>query len=425
MLESPLPSDLRDLLLERSGGNPFYLEELVSLLAEAGVVEREGFPIGSSPGDLPATLRGLVSARIDGLTGLARSTLEDAAVVGRTGSLATLVALGEARGEPNTTVVVNDLAARDLITLDDEEWGFRSDIVREVAYDTLTKAERARRHARVGDWLMEQRRKLGREDEDLEQIAYHLSVTAELALELGNIDGVPADIRHRALKAIERAAMRVVQRDQHLAARGLLDRAFKLLESDDRPNRNRVLLHRARASASLRDLASARADVDEVLKQVAPDDVATRAGALAALGLIEQSEGAFAASSKCLQEAVELWRAEGDLAGAADALRLSGMTKLFSGDPDGAEQPIAESLEAFREIGDRRGEAWALQNLAWISFVRGEMTDAEERLDESAAAFRAVARSRRPRLGLGPAGIRALLPGPLRRGWRAGTVDPR
>jgi class 3 adenylate cyclase/tetratricopeptide (TPR) repeat protein len=381
MLESPLPSDLRDLLLERSGGNPFFLEELVSLLAEAD---------GGMAGDLPATLRGLVAARIDGLASSARSTLEDAAVVGRTGTIAALVAMGEARGEPEVTVELNDLAARDLITLDGAEWSFRSDLVREVAYDTLTKAERARRHARVGEWLAEQRRKVGREDEDLEQIAYHFAVTAELALELGVIDGVPADVRWRALKAIERAALRVEQRDQHLAARNLLDRAFRLLDADDRYNRHRVLIHRAKASGHLRDLPNARRDVEAVLAELGPEDRVTRASALAARGLIEQGESAWEASAASLKEAVQLFQAEDDVAGAADALRLWGMTKLFSGDAEGAEQPIAESLEAFRALGDRRGEAWALQNLAWIAFTRGEMSDAEERLDESAAAFRAV-----------------------------------
>jgi len=381
MLETPLSSELRDLLLERSGGNPFFLEEMVALLAEAD---------GGLGGDLPATLRGLVAARIDGLTPAARSTLEDAAVVGRTGTVNTLEALGHARGEPDAAPVVSDLAARDLLMLEGDEWEFRSDLVREVAYDTLTKAERARRHARVGEWLTEQRRKVGREDEDLEQIAYHFAATAEIVLELGAIDGVPADVRYRALKAIERAAMRVMEREQHLPARALLDRAAKLLDPHDDYNRNRVRLYRAKAAAGMHDLPAARLDVDAVLAEVKAADASTRARALATRGHIEQLEGRFAESVASLTEAVDLFHADGDDAGAADALRQLGMTKLRSGDADAAEQPIAESLEAFRAIGDRRGEAWALQNLAWIAFTRGEMTDAEERLDESAATFRAI-----------------------------------
>jgi class 3 adenylate cyclase/tetratricopeptide (TPR) repeat protein len=391
MLESPLSSDMRDVLLERSGGNPFFLEELVALLAEAGVLEGEGrLRFGADETrELPATLRGLVAARIDALPNSARNALEDAAVVGRTGALATLVSMGEARGDATAADAVADLAARDLITLDDDEWNFRSELVREVAYDTLTKAERARRHARVGAWLAERRRD-GREDEDLEQVAFHLGAAAELTMELGQVDGVPTDIRPRALKAIERAAMRVVSREQHLSAVALLDRAFTLLDPGDLANRNRVLLHRGRALAQLRDLTRARQDVDAVLANATADDRCSRAGALTTLGLVQQYEGDFAASSASLEEAVSLWQAEGAMADAADALRHWGMTKLFAGDSDGAERPIAESLEAFREIGDRRGEAWALQNLAWLAFVRGELSAAEERLDVSAAMFTAI-----------------------------------
>ena len=60
-------------LLDRASGNPFFLEELVSWLDGSGSTE------------LPATLRGLVAARLDGLTRAERDVLEDAAVLGSTG----------------------------------------------------------------------------------------------------------------------------------------------------------------------------------------------------------------------------------------------------------------------------------------------------------------------------------------------------
>ena len=192
MIESPLPTRLREELLERSGGNPFFLEELVALLAEAGVLETE-WDLRSSDtgfGDLPATLRGLVAARIDGLSPASRSTLEDAAVIGPTGAVGMLESLAEARGEPSPTAPLDDLANRDLISIVDGEWSFRSDVVRQVAYDTLTKAERARRHARIGEWLADARGP-GREDEDFEMMAHHFACAAEITIELGAIDGVP------------------------------------------------------------------------------------------------------------------------------------------------------------------------------------------------------------------------------------------
>ena len=71
-------------MLERSGGNPFFVEELVAYVQDS---ERAG---NASVGegrlrDLPATLHGLVAARLDALEPAERSLLEDCAVIGGTG----------------------------------------------------------------------------------------------------------------------------------------------------------------------------------------------------------------------------------------------------------------------------------------------------------------------------------------------------
>ena len=82
----PAPSSTTGLataLLDRSGGNPFFLEELVTLLGEAGMVG--GGRRRTAIVELPDTLRGLVAARLDGLTADERRVLDDCAVLGRRG----------------------------------------------------------------------------------------------------------------------------------------------------------------------------------------------------------------------------------------------------------------------------------------------------------------------------------------------------
>ena len=76
--ESRLPRRLADQLLDRSGGNPFFLEELASLVCDTAETD-DDLP------DLPDNIRGLVAARIDTLSPGERATLEDAAVLGRSG----------------------------------------------------------------------------------------------------------------------------------------------------------------------------------------------------------------------------------------------------------------------------------------------------------------------------------------------------
>jgi class 3 adenylate cyclase/tetratricopeptide (TPR) repeat protein len=386
------PPDLRDILLERSGGNPFFLEELVSLLTEAGVLhhdDRGRLNDTRMAQELPATLRGLVAARLDALPPLERAVLEDAAVLGHAGPVAPLTVLAAARGDGDIASVLRTLADKDLLhVLADGEFEFRSELVREVAYETLTKAERARRHAALAEWLTENARKTDREDEFLEQLAHHYGAAAELAQELGSIPGVAEDICDIALNAIERAAVRAKQRDMHAVSIPLLDRALRLLPpGPGRPVR-RVLLERARAKALLHELDGARRDLDEVWHQIEGGvHPRSRAKALTVQGHIQQAQGDLAASAASLDEAIEAWRELEDPAGEAEALSLRGMTSLFGGEAEAAEAAIRRALEVFRSLGARREEAWALWNLAWISFEQGDLPRAEERLEKSSAAF--------------------------------------
>jgi class 3 adenylate cyclase/tetratricopeptide (TPR) repeat protein len=393
---------IRDLLLERSGGNPFFLEELASLLIETGVageqpdtgVSGRGRADALQPpelrGELPATLRGLIAARLDGLNGRERGLLEDAAVIGRTGMVEALAALAEARGEDTPSELLHDLVVADLLRTDGAEFSFGSDMVREVAYETLTKAERARRHSTVGLWLSQRSRQLDRESEEVESVAYHFGVAARLLLEVGHVDGVPGDIATLALDALLRAVTRAERRDLSVAAIRFLDDALPLT-AGDAGARMRVLLRRARVRAVAGDNTGARADLDQARSEASDrSDQTVLARCLVVEGEIEQREGRFTNAVSTLREAVAAFRRMDDEAGAAEATRRMGMVLLMVNDIDAAENLITEALNSARDLGLRQDEAWALQNLAWIAYTRGQMAPAEERLQESIQTFSEV-----------------------------------
>ena len=371
-----------ELLAERSGGNAFFLEELAALFneQEKGTAAQE---------NLPATLRGILAARLDSLTAEERHLLEDAAVIGRVGELEALEALGQARGDHNALLAAKSLASRDLIELDDPMWSFRSNVLQEVAYETLTKAERARRHARLAAWLTEHRCRLGREDEELENVAHHWSVAATLAQGLGAVPGLPDDLSDRAREWLERSMQRARQRELPLSGLKLVEHARQLLDADDVEGDHRTRLYRASARAAVRDLSGAREDIEAVLaasgeRAASPEH---KARALTILGDIEQKESKFGRSIETLSRAVEAWRPLGNKLEEGETLRLRGMTLVLQGKPIEAEEDIKAALAAFREVGDRRGEAWALQALAWASFSTGHAQDCERRLDASQEAF--------------------------------------
>src|SRR2546423_7785790 len=121
--------EVRQMIVDRSGGNPFFLEELAALLADSGLnLEEMSLTSTGERGlnELPATLRGLLAARLDTLTGEERSVLEDAAVMGRTGPVDALAALAANRGRPEPGPAIDSLVSKELLVIDNAECGFKS-----------------------------------------------------------------------------------------------------------------------------------------------------------------------------------------------------------------------------------------------------------------------------------------------------------
>jgi class 3 adenylate cyclase/tetratricopeptide (TPR) repeat protein len=370
---------LTSVLVERSGGNAFFLEELASLVKAEGGKARE----------LPATLRGILAARLDHLPPAERGVVEDAAVLGRDGEIDGLRAMAEARGAGDIDRALERLHERDLLEVEDVSWTFRSNLLQEVAYETLTRAERARRHAVAAAWLVDHRCRQGREDEEVENVAHHWSSAAELARGLGDVRGLPDDLNARAREWLDRAMRRAQQRELHKSGLALVEHARSLMDPDDVDADHSTRLYRASARAAVRDLAGAREDLEAVTsakgeRAPSPERMAE---ALTVLGDVEQKESRFERSVETLTRAVSQWRLLGDRGGEAEALRLRGMARVLSGRPEESEEDIEAALAAFRESGNRRGEAWALQALAWASFLSGHAQECDRRLDESQAVF--------------------------------------
>jgi class 3 adenylate cyclase/tetratricopeptide (TPR) repeat protein len=394
LAESELAPEVRQQLLDRGGGNPFYLEELVALVSAA-----DGTPSGPREGreatlDLPDTLRGLVAARIDGLSASERSTVEDAAVWGRTGPVAALERMAEAIRGGWVATVLEALVDQEILVVEGARWSFRSDLIREVAYSTLTKADRARRHYGIAAYL-EQASPDRHEatERTVDVIAFHYAAAAELVEELGPVDQVPPDITSKALDWLEEAGRRAQVTQVLTVAQRLYAQAIALHgdvgdDPDQQARHVRLLLGRAQAQAGLRQLDGARYDLERAMALTrALGDRHAEAKALLVRGDVEQKAGELEQAATTLGEAEARFAELGDTGEMAEALRFRGMTYIFQGAHDDAERCISRALEAYRSLGDRRGEAWALQNLAWISYMGGQAGEAEERLTESADLF--------------------------------------
>jgi len=392
LLAGDAPDDVRALLLDRSGGNPFFLEELVSLLGETGMVG--GAPrTDSGFRDLPDTLRGLVAARLDALPGNERQTLVNAAVWGRRGLIEALEKMIE-KEDPSGAAAAEalaGLAAKEVLLVEGRRWSFHSDLVRDVAYGTLTKGDRARKHAGIATHLQDHPG-AAPDERVVDIVAYHFAIAATLSAEMGEVDDLRPDIGERALHWVSEAARRADRADLHQNAARLYGQAVELanLLGDDAAATN-ALLGRANALTEQRELAPARADVGRAMAAAeSTGDRSVLARSLLVLGDIEWREGDHAAAVVTLDRAVAVFQEIGDRQGLARALRSRGMADLMVGAHGDAPVSLEAALAASREVGDTRGEAWALQNLAWIAFVDGDPEQAEQRLDQSIAKFQEI-----------------------------------
>ena len=158
--DGELPESVAELLAERSGGNPFFLEEAFRDLVERGVLERRngGWELAVSEDELsiPAVVQGTLQARLDRLDRPTRDVLSIAAVIGRTFGLPLLERLVD---RDQLMQALTDLQRLDLIVekrrRPNPEYRFRHGLVQEVAYASLVDTQRRKLHKRVGEALEE------------------------------------------------------------------------------------------------------------------------------------------------------------------------------------------------------------------------------------------------------------------------------
>ncbi|TML32030.1 MAG: hypothetical protein E6G24_11180 [Actinobacteria bacterium] len=238
LLAGDLPGGLRDLVLERAEGNPFFVEEVLETLIDRRLLQREngGWTLAELPPDfdVPDSVQAVLSSRIDLLEPTEKEALQAAAVIGRvfwSGPVYELV-----QGEPDLRV----LEERDFVRrrsgsamAGEREYAIKHALTREVAYASLPKARRARLHAAFAAWL----ERLGEDRDDLASLlAHHYAeaVRPEDADLVWSGDEADAErLRAKAVIWLRRAAALATTRYEMEDTLALLQQALEL-EPDDR-----------------------------------------------------------------------------------------------------------------------------------------------------------------------------------------------
>src|SRR4051812_28598246 len=207
-----MPGAARGAIAVQAQGIPLYAVETVRMLIDRDVVQPiDGvYRLVGDLGELsvPATLQSLLAARLDTLEPGARTLVSDAAVLGGTFPAEALISVSK-QPEDEVRRLLADLVRREVFAVQADplspergQYGFVQGMLRQVAYETLSRRERKARHLVVADHLI--RVFSGGGEEVSEVVARHLVD----ALEAVPDDADVPEIRDRAVTALQRAAER-------------------------------------------------------------------------------------------------------------------------------------------------------------------------------------------------------------------------
>ncbi|CAN5415252.1 adenylate/guanylate cyclase domain-containing protein [soil metagenome] len=376
-----LPERLRASILERSEGNPFFVEELIRMLIDRGWVVREGDHWVASgtirEAEVPDTLRGLLLARIDRLADEARRVLRMASVIGRDIPVRLLESVtGDAAGTGRALGMAEAAGLVRFAAAEPEPvYRFRHALIQEAAYDSLLRSDRRRLHREIGEALEE--RGADRREDQAPVLGLHCERAGD------------AERGVRYLHAAGRDALR--RRATH-EARELLDRAARLL--DDAPEstewerrRIEVAIDRIAAGVGVSTLAADLAIIADASSR------AERLGDERLIGLVAARE----AGSRAIHSQMR------DVAGMKDVIARAREIGQRLGDPE--ILAIPQALHAMVLIGEgRRREALApLQEAIDLlerfvvneaSFYAGRLATTLAELGDFEVAERVVRRAR-------------------------------
>jgi class 3 adenylate cyclase/tetratricopeptide (TPR) repeat protein len=251
---SVLSAETQTALLERAGGNPLYTEQFVRMLGE-----------GASPGsDLPETVQALIAARLDTLAPEFKSLLHDASVLGKVFWTGALAEMGE-RTRDDVLSGLRELVRREFVRparvssmRDEEEFSFWHVLVRDVAYQQIPRAARARKHVQAAEWIEQVSE--GRLGDHAEFLAYHYAQALELVRASGTGDTAGLDERFVRFSVL--AGDRAMNLDVGVAEAAYRRALAAVVEPHARPA---VLVKLAGALGELGKLVEAEAAYEEAV----------------------------------------------------------------------------------------------------------------------------------------------------------------
>jgi class 3 adenylate cyclase/tetratricopeptide (TPR) repeat protein len=380
-----LPSEVRDRILVRAEGIPLYAVETVRMLLDRGLLVQDGAAYVLTGTvetlEVPETLHALIAARLDGVSSDERKLLQDAAVLGKTFTKDAVAAL--TGRELDVEALLVGLVRKEILGVQSDprspehgQYGFLQDLVRHVAYETLSKRERRARHLAAAEYL----RTAFADDEDevVEVIAAHYLAADETAPDADDA----AEIRGKAHEMLVRAGERAESLAAAAEARRYFEKAAELTEV---PSEKGGTLHRAAEMASrAADLESARVLFEQAIALFEEQgDTHAAARSHWRLARVDTSAGRHDESLARMEQAFAILSTEEqseDLALIAASLSFR---YWYRGDIERSAERVELALDIAEAHVYPEALAMALRAKSGVAYARGHPKEHEALLKQS------------------------------------------
>jgi class 3 adenylate cyclase/tetratricopeptide (TPR) repeat protein len=389
-----LPSDVADKVLERAEGVPLYAVETIRMLVDRGVlVQRDDSYVVE--GDLvlteiPVTLHALIASRLDALPPQQRALLQDAAVVGSTFSIESLLVVNGGQRE-RVEAELREMVRKEFIFADNDprspergQYGFVQGVIREVAVGMLARRDRSAKHLAVARYAE------SLNDEELAGVVAAHYLEAHLAApdEPGDDETVAS-----AISWLDRAGQRARSLGSSEQALTLFEQALELVNDD--AERATLHLRAAWAATSALESEGAVAHCEQAIALYgALGRVDDTAKSLADLMRMRMASADAAAVRERCEEAYRLLGSEGDTSARMELSLAIAESLGFGADVKGALEWCEIGLGLAEELDDAAQFARGLGVRSLATFTLGRHREAvmlargmAEIADEAGALF--------------------------------------
>ena len=372
-----LPDELVNTVAERSDGTPLFIEELLRTWAGVGILvhEADGWRLTERPDavPLPQTVQAIYAAQLDDLPPDARLVARRGAVAGRRLPVGAMPALDLADGRAG----LEALHRRAFVAgpLDDpitgEGYAYRHALLRDAGYASLARAERARLHAAMAEWLTATAG--DRADVVAEAIAEHLATALDSLPALAAPDlPEPAALAAQAAAWYERAADAALRIAAVDAAQRLFRRAIDLSEGAQPRDlaRRRLRLGEVLASSAELDRGIDEIEAAREVFAADPEALTEYERATYALGRAYMQQIRFPEAAAVTAEGIAHLGDGPSTGAAARLMALHAWSLAANGEADGVAAEADAALAAARKLGDPE---WELDVMGYWCATRDEL----------------------------------------------------